>query len=98
MDMVTVSCAAIALANRGLLIRRANPQDRRSHLIALSAAGEALYAQVAPKALSLESEIFAGFDQAELSALVAMLRRIDTMLLARATGKGEVAHASGSPT
>lgn len=90
MDKVTVSRAAIALANRGLLIRRANPHDRRSHLIVLSAAGEALYAQVAPKALSLEAEIFAGFNRNELSELVAMLRRIDAMLLARA-GKGESA-------
>ena len=87
MDKVTVSRAAIALANRGLLVRRANPSDRRSHLIVLSAAGEALYAEVAPKALSLEADIFADLDRNELSQLVAMLRRIDAMVLARVAAK-----------
>ena len=84
MDKVTVSRAAIALTERGLLIRRGNPQDRRSHLIALSPAGEALYAEVAPKALSLEADIFAGFTRAEVTQLVTMLRRLDAVLLAPA--------------
>lgn len=87
MDKVTVSRAAIALANRGLLVRRANAHDRRSHLIGLSAAGDALYAEVAPKALSLEAEIFAEFSQTEVSQLVTMLRRIDAQLLARLAAK-----------
>ena len=83
MDKVAVSRAAIALADRGLLTRRANPHDRRSHLLALSAAGAALYAEVAPKALSLEAELFAGFSGEELNQLVTMLRRIDQIVLAR---------------
>ena len=83
MDKVTVSRAAIALANRGLLARRANSRDRRSQLLTLSATGKALYDQVAPKALSLEAEIFAGFSQEELAQFVAMLGRIDGVVLAR---------------
>ncbi len=77
MDKVTVSRAAIALAERGLLARAPNPADRRSHLLVLTEAGQALYAQVAPRALALEREMFAQFDADELARFVAMLRRID---------------------
>ena len=49
MDKVTVSRAAIALVDRGLLARQANPEDRRSHLLELTEAGHDLYAAVAPR-------------------------------------------------
>jgi DNA-binding MarR family transcriptional regulator len=82
MDKVTVSRAAIALVERGLLARGANPDDRRSHLLTLTADGRSLYAAVAPKALELERRIFADFDPDEVARFVAMLRRIDTIALA----------------
>jgi DNA-binding MarR family transcriptional regulator len=81
MDKVTVSRAAIALAGRMLLARGANPVDKRSHLLRLTADGERLYAEVAPKALELERRIFGGFTQAELAGFVGMLRRIDEAAL-----------------
>ncbi|KQT33362.1 MarR family transcriptional regulator [Sphingomonas sp. Leaf412] len=77
MDKVTVSRAAIALAGRALLERRPNAADRRSHHLSLSDTGQALYEQVAPKALELEARIFARFSRAELAQLTEMLRRID---------------------
>jgi DNA-binding MarR family transcriptional regulator len=77
MDKVTVSRAAIALSDRGLLERSPNAADRRSHHLGLSPAGRALYEQVAPKALELEQRIFARFSAAELAQLTQMLRRID---------------------
>ena len=79
MDKVTVSRAAIALVDRGLLTRTANPDDRRSHLLKLSAAGEELYASVAPKALDLEARLFAHFEAAEVDQFMAMLRRIEEL-------------------
>ena len=82
MDKVTVSRAAIALAERGLMERAPNPADRRSHLLVLTAAGRALYAQVAPRALALEKAMFAQFDAADLARFVAMLHRIDAAALA----------------
>ena len=82
MDKVTVSRAAIALVDRGLLARRANAEDRRSHLLDLTGAGRDLYAAVAPKALDLESRIFSAFDPAEIAGFVAMLRRIESVALA----------------
>ena len=77
MDKVTVSRAAIALAERGLVSRAPNPGDQRSHLLALSAAGRALYEEVAPKALEMEARIFAGFAVEEVAAFRSMLARIE---------------------
>lgn len=81
MDKVTVSRAAIALVGRGLLARAPNATDKRSHLLSLTAAGRELYALVAPKALELEQRIFASFAPAELEGFMAMLRRIDAVVL-----------------
>lgn len=81
MDKVTVSRAAIALVNRGLLARTPNAADKRSHLLSLTTEGHALYAAVAPKALELEARVFSRFSDEELETFVAMLRRIDAAAL-----------------
>jgi len=77
MDKVTVSRAAIALVERGLLRRRPNPDDQRSHLLSLTEAGQTLYESVAPKALELEARIFAGFSADEVATFRAMLDRLE---------------------
>ena len=77
MDKVTVSRAAIALVDRGLVERRPNPDDQRSHLLSLTAAGQTLYESVAPKALELEAQVFAGFSASELATFKAMLERLE---------------------
>ena len=84
MDKVTVSRAAIALNERGLLSRIPNPEDKRSHLLVLSDTGRGLYAVVAPKALELEQRIFAAIDKPELARFIATLRKIDAILLSPA--------------
>ncbi|MFC3581134.1 MarR family winged helix-turn-helix transcriptional regulator [Sphingomonas hylomeconis] len=77
MDKVTVSRAAIALVDRGLVARQPNAQDQRSHLLSLTAAGQDLYESVAPKALELEARIFGGFSPKELAAFRAVLDRLE---------------------
>lgn len=77
MDKVTVSRAAAALVERGLVERRPNPSDQRSHMLTLSATGRALYDEIAPKALELEARIFAGFSTAERATFRAMLDRLE---------------------
>ena len=77
MDKVTVSRAAQALVERGLVARTPNSVDKRSHLLALTATGRTLYEQVAPKALELEAKIFEQLDGGERAALSAMLDRIE---------------------
>lgn len=81
MDKVTVSRAAAALTARKLIDRRTNPADKRSQWLVLSAAGQSLYKAIAPKALELESQLFAGFNAGELASLTAMLKRIDAAAL-----------------
>jgi DNA-binding MarR family transcriptional regulator len=82
MDKVTVSRAAIALVERGLVLRRPNPADRRSHLLVLSRRGRELFDEVMPKAMQLEAQIFSGFEAAELARFIDLLRRIDLAALA----------------
>lgn len=82
MDKVSVSRAAATLTERGLVGRAPNPADQRSHSLTLTAAGRALYAEVAPKALEIEGRIFGGFTQAETAALKAALNRIETAVAA----------------
>lgn len=77
MDKVTVSRAAIALVDRGLIERRPNPDDQRSHLLSLTAAGQTLYESVAPKALELEAQVFAGFSAGEIATFRVMLERLE---------------------
>jgi DNA-binding MarR family transcriptional regulator len=77
MDKVTVSRAAIALVDRGLVARQPNPDDQRSHLLSLTAAGQTLYESVAPKAIELEAQIFAGFSAGEITTFRAMLERLE---------------------
>ncbi|QNQ10761.1 MarR family winged helix-turn-helix transcriptional regulator [Sphingomonas alpina] len=77
MDKVTVSRAAIALYGRGLVQRKPNPDDQRSHLLSLTAAGKALYDSVTPKALALEKQVFAGFSAAEIAMFRGLLDRVE---------------------
>ena len=77
MDKVTVSRAAAALVERGLVARQPNPGDQRSHMLVLTATGRALYDDVAPKALELEAQVFAGFSPKEIATFRTMLDRIE---------------------
>src|SRR5918994_7831818 len=52
MHKSTVSRAVVALAARGLVARKANPDDMREELLTLTAAGRAIYEELAPEALA----------------------------------------------
>lgn len=77
MDKVTVSRAAIALADRGLVERAPNVSDKRSHLLSLTDSGRRLYAQVVPQALAMEKELLADLSAKEVDTLVDILRRLE---------------------
>lgn len=81
MDKVTVSRAAIALTERGLIERRTDASDRRARKLVLTPEGCELYAAIAPRALELERQIFASFPARELEQFTAMLERIDAAAL-----------------
>ncbi len=76
MDKMTVSRAASALVSRKLAARVPNGVDKRSHLLALTAAGERLYAQVAPAALRIESELLRGLTPADVNAFKRILGKL----------------------
>jgi len=77
-DKISVSRAAAALIERGLVVARDNPGDGRSHLLALTSNGRSLYTEIAPLALAMEAELLAGFSAEERAQLEALLRRIET--------------------
>jgi DNA-binding MarR family transcriptional regulator len=76
MDKMTVSRAAQALATRGLVTRVRHGSDGRSHALALSEAGRALYAQIAPKALEMEERLLDGLSAREIEALKTTLNKL----------------------
>lgn len=76
MDKVTVSRASAAMVARGLMRRESREGDRRSHLIALTEEGEALYRDIAPIALSLEEELLSCLKPTEREALTSTLERL----------------------
>lgn len=77
MDKISVSRAAAALIERGLLIAEDNPQDGRSHLLSLTDDGRALYAEIAPLALTTEAQLFAALTAEERSTLEKLLRKVE---------------------
>lgn len=76
MDKMTVSRAAQALVERGLVSRVRHGKDGRSHALALSEAGRALYAQIAPKALEMEAALLTELSSAEIEGLKATLAKL----------------------
>ncbi len=77
LDKITVSRAATALVERGLITQRRNPGDGRSHFLSLTPDGRSLHAEIAPQALALEEQLLLGFTQAERTQLDRLLRRIE---------------------
>ena len=82
MDKVTVNRAVRTLVERGLIERSAHGADQRSHRLALTDAGHALYKAVAPQALALEEAIFGGFEPWERAALMRLLERAQAAAMA----------------
>lgn len=76
MDKMTVSRAAQALVTRGLVTRVPHGRDKRSHALALSEEGRALYAQIAPKALELEEKLLKELGAREVAQLKSTLAKL----------------------
>ena len=76
MDKVTVSRAAQGLAKRRLVARSQNAQDGRSHVLALTAEGRRLHAEIAPLALAYEATLIAGLELEEVALLQRLLSRL----------------------
>ena len=76
MDKVAVNRATKALGDRALIQRAPNMNDGRSHHLALTDDGKALYAEIMPLALEMEAQVVQALDpqeRAQLSLLLAKL-------------------------
>lgn len=78
MDKVAVNRACKVLEGRGLVGRKPNAQDGRSHHVALTAAGRAIYGQIMPLARDLEGQLLEPFSAAERKVLRDLLARLRT--------------------
>ncbi len=91
LDKITVSRAAAALIERGLVTQRRNPGDGRSHFLSLTNDGRALYTEIAPAALAMEAELLAGFSADQREALEVLLRRIEAAAQSADVGTAAIA-------
>ncbi len=62
MDKVAVNRACKQLEKRGLIMRRPNSADGRSHLLALTSKGKQMHRRIVPKAVQIEQEMLAKID------------------------------------
>lgn len=64
------------LEQRDLVVRRAAPQDRRSHALELTKAGGAFLEKLKAMALAHEAEVAAGLDDEERTRLIELLQKL----------------------
>src|SRR3990167_9128894 len=77
MDKVAVSRAVARLLEAGRIEREFDDDDRRRSVLRLSAAGHAVYAEVAPLALRFERHVLGGMPADERDLLFRLLDRLD---------------------
>ncbi len=76
MHKSTVSRAVSILEERGLVVRRANQQDRREELLALTPQGRAIYAALAPQALAFEQQLMSVLSREEQALLSSLMDKL----------------------
>jgi len=76
MDKVAVNRACKVLEDRELASRTPNAQDGRSHLLALTAEGLGVHAQIMPLATEMERRMFGFFDEGELEQFRMLLDKV----------------------
>ena len=86
------------LEQLGLVERRRNPADRRSHALHLTEAGTAMLARIRQVTAAHEADITASLGEAEREELAALLRRLaDDQGLAAQSLPGLPPHRTGPP-
>jgi MarR family transcriptional regulator for hemolysin len=65
-----------AMERDGLLSRRRDPDNRRNHIIELTAEGEAALTRLAPEVLSFDQRLRTNFTAEELNTLRSLLDRL----------------------
>ena len=88
------------LEKLGLVERKRNPADRRSHALHLTEAGTAMLARVREVTAAHEADVTASLSDAERGELTALLRRLarEQGLAAQALPGAGLPHAGPPPT
>src|SRR4051794_7018183 len=60
----------------GLIVRKRDTEDRRRHIVEVSAKGKARLAEGKKTAAAVETELLAGLDEAEVEQLLMLLARV----------------------
>ena len=79
----TLSRLVGRMADKRLVTRRRSLQDARTVQISLRREGEAMFHELWPKAARLEDLVTAPFPASDVERLKAMLREIETLLVAQ---------------
>lgn len=78
MDKVRVSRAVARLLASGRVTRRADASDRRRAILDLTPAGRAVYSQIVPLALAVETELVTDLTPDERKVLEGVMRKLET--------------------
>lgn len=76
MDPATIQGVVRRLVARGLVVRSADPSDRRTRLLAATQAGHALVATTLPIAREISDATLAPLDEAERALFLKLLTRM----------------------
>lgn len=79
-DKPSMSRLLDTMEKRGYLHRRIDPEDRRSHLIELSRAGEALLAELRPVVSAYLDRIFSSLDTKDYEIFIKVLRHVGSRI------------------
>lgn len=83
LDPTLVVSLVDSLEEKGLCERARHPDDRRRHVLRLTAKGRRTYREARALAAKVGDQLFAPLDRAERAQLTALLRRIMEPLWAR---------------
>lgn len=65
------------LERDGLLLRRRDPENRRTHLVELSATGEEMFLQLRTAAMAFDSRLRSGLSGEDVAVLARLLLKLD---------------------
>lgn len=91
-DKAEISRACASLIARGYVASRPNPDDARSSLLRLTAAGRAVYGRVLPARLDLDDALSAALSPSERITLCAMLDKLTAYVLSQIETNHHAAH------
>ncbi|MGI9373450.1 MAG: MarR family winged helix-turn-helix transcriptional regulator [Hyphomicrobiales bacterium] len=76
MNKTMVSRAATSLADRHLICRSSNPDDKREAFLTLSPSGKVMYASIIPKAKDFNAQLSSALDENERLQFEELLNKI----------------------